>query len=874
MASIPSFTIINWNANGLRSKLAELIYFAQRRNSHIITISETRLSSKNNVYIPGYVIFRADGISPQRGVLLAIKTDLEPEQVSLPNNLGHLECIAAKINSPQGRIMITCVYNSPARVRPLEVNSLRTIFNQEARVIISGDLNARHTLWGCKSSNDNGRNLLTYCMQHGIEIVYPDEPTRYPTTSRAAPSVLDLVLVKGMSSATPTAISWHELSSDHNPVVVRFRKNVLIKKHTTWDVKRANWKNYRRRLCELCEIPTEINSPQHLDKLVESLTNDILVAARDSIPKKKVEFLGDQLPDSIRELIRVKNRARRNWNRYRDPAYHSEWNRLIGEVRYAVAQWRQKLWLDRISRLSNVDCSLWQFAKRLKGKKVPIGPLQGLQGLVYSPIEKAEMLADAYESQFTNLRPSSTEEILLEMEQAGSQSNSDEELFPPPIKPKNIKLAIKRVKLRKAPGHDGVLPIFVRNLPGKVHIILARIFQAIFDLKYFPSSWKLAEIIPVLKPCKDSRHVESYRPISLLSVLAKLAERFILDWLENEVEKRNILPNWQFGFRKRHSAVQQVARVVSYIKGRRMPTALVMLDVAKAFDSVWHFGLIAKLIRFGLPMKLCDTIKDFLANRKFRVRVNKDKSQWKQIRAGTPQGALLSPLLYALYTADIPTLRYAQIAQFADDTALFYSHRDARCLVRRIQEDLETVSEYLESWKLGLNKDKTDAILFTRKTRLLRNKIKLDDRMLDWNSSAKYLGVHLDKSLNWATHLKAVSSSGRIAAKIIWPLINKRSPLELDQKLNLYKAMVRPRLTYGAPLWWGHAAKTNVSLIERVETKTLRTIANPPPGINNYIIRAGLQIESLQDYIQQLKLKFHKRLITHTNPLITSIDLK
>lgn len=866
MANITNINIINWNANGLRYKLAELIYFAQIHDIHVISITETRLRPDIKINIPNYAVFRADGNSDQRGVLLAVKNDLNPQQISLPQNLKILEAVGASIHTSKGKVMFVSAYNSPASSKPLDVGSLGEIFRLETRVVISGDLNSRHSQWGCRTTNKNGRKLLNFTLQNNIELIYPSEPTRFPTTQRVSPSVLDLTLTKGLTNASTNCISCNALSSDHNPVKCQLKLQTTSNPITQFDIGRANWSKFRQILNEKIEIPTAIDSTTKLDHTVESLTNTIINAASASIPKKKVEFKIDKLPNHLRELIQTKNKVRKEWHKNRDPVSRGKWNKLCKEVKCEIAQWRQQIWKDRISKLTTQDNSIWQFVRKLKGKKAAIGPFTTSQGFEHCPLKKANLLADNYEKQFINQNQSPFEqEIIDELQNENSRSPQ----ISISIKPKHVIKAIKRVKLNKAPGYDGILPVFVKSLPGKVYVLLARIYQSIFDLEYFPSIWKNAEIVPVLKPGKSSSQPINYRPISLLPILGKISEQFILEWLEREANERKIIPNWQFGFRKNHSALQQVYRVVTYIKTNKpKPTAMVMLDIAKAFDSVWHSGLLVKLKRFGIPTQLCRIIKSFLENRQFRVRVDNIKSNWRPIRAGTPQGALLSPLLYSLYIADIPPPQNGELAQFADDTAVYYSHWNIICLVRRMRKELEKLTKYFQDWKLGLNKEKTEALIFTNKKKHLFWKIKYQDFTLNWAQTARYLGVILDRKLKWRPHIKHSSERGRLVAKAIWQLTGRRSALAPEQKVNLYKSLIRSRLTYGSQIWWGQTAKSNVALIERTENKTLRVIANPPPGINNYIIRTGLGIESISEHIDQLYKKFESRIRVHENPTL------
>lgn len=226
MAVSPHINILIWNANGIRHKLAELINFVKHHEIHLISISETLLNADIRLFLPGYSILRADSAAPGRGVLLAIRDDLKATRRSLPAT-GHLEAVAATIDSPSGRILVASIYNSPARTRPLQRNALLKVLNLNGKVILLGDFNSRHEVWGCQSRNANGRTLLDLSIQHDLEIIFPSEPTHFPTTPTARPSTLDLMIVKGIPSLEATATTYHELDSNHNPVIIKSKMSLF-----------------------------------------------------------------------------------------------------------------------------------------------------------------------------------------------------------------------------------------------------------------------------------------------------------------------------------------------------------------------------------------------------------------------------------------------------------------------------------------------------------------------------------------------------------------------------------------------------------------------------------------------------------------------
>ncbi|GBN71383.1 putative RNA-directed DNA polymerase from transposon BS [Araneus ventricosus] len=166
----------------------------------------------------------------------------------------------------------------------------------------------------------------------------------------------------------------------------------------------------------------------------------------------------------------------------------------------------------------------------------------------------------------------------------------------------------------------------IKNLPVRIILRITFIINCIFKFSYFPKSWKTAVVVPIYKQGKNAQIPDSYRPISLLSSLSKLAETVILHRLEAETE--NKLP-FQFGFRKGLSTTEQLIRMTEHIREgfiNRASTAAVFIDIAKAFDRVWIDGLIYKMHKLEIPRQLILLIQSYLKGRNFTIRVEKESS--------------------------------------------------------------------------------------------------------------------------------------------------------------------------------------------------------------------------------------------------------
>lgn len=225
---------------------------------------------------------------------------------------------------------------------------------------------------------------------------------------------------------------------------------------------------------------------------------------------------------------------------------------------------------------------------------------------------------------------------------------------------------------QKAPGYDLITGEVLKQLPRKGLVKLTRIINASLRFRYLPMLWKVAEMIMVPKPGKSPNEVSSYRPISLLPIMSKLFEKLLLKRLKVVIEENGVIPNHQFGFRDRHSTIDQVHRITNEIEKALeggMICSAIFLEVAQAFDKVWHEGLLCKL-DMHLTRQYVQLIKSYIEGRLFRVKQEDCYSELKDIQAGVPQGSVLGPVLYLLFTSDLPQTEGTTTTTFADDTAI------------------------------------------------------------------------------------------------------------------------------------------------------------------------------------------------------------
>ncbi|GBL93385.1 RNA-directed DNA polymerase from mobile element jockey, partial [Araneus ventricosus] len=205
---------------------------------------------------------------------------------------------------------------------------------------------------------------------------------------------------------------------------------------------------------------------------------------------------------------------------------------------------------------------------------------------------------------------------------------------------------------------------------------------------------------------------------------------------------------------------------------------------------------------------------------------------------------------------------------FADDSAVLAQGTTIKYILRTLQSFLVSLEEWLTKWRIAVNTDKTKAIIFRKGcSNFNPTNLELFDETIEWVTEVKYLGLIIDNKLTFRQHISYLKEKFWAKIYLCLPLIGRNSSLSLENKLILFKQVLRPILTYAAPIW-GLAAPSNRKKVQILQNKLLRIIVNAPWFIRNSVIHSDLQIESIDDHIQKLSRKFFSGIVDHPNNLI------
>ena len=441
-------------------------------------------------------------------------------------------------------------------------------------------------------------------------------------------------------------------------------------------------------------------------------------------------------------------------------------------------------------------------------------------------------------------------------------------IFLRPTNATEINNIINELPNKQSSGHDHVSNCLLKKLVFCLVEPLVIIFNKSLTEGTFPELMKIADVAPLHKG-KSKTLVTNYRPISLLLTISKVLEKIMYKRTYEHLNKTDQIYKSQYGFRAKHSCENAISELLGdVIKNRDMGihTVSVFLDLSKAFDTLQHNVLYEKLERYGIRGLSLEWFKSYLTDRSLRVKCKTSDdgemtySELHSVQYGTPQGSCLGPLLFLIFTNDIHLhLQYTSCILFADDTTLYYSHRNLNYAQWCITEDLAILSDWFRANKLTLNLEKTVSMLFSpkpgRSFPLVVNGIKIPQV-----SETKFLGVWIDERLTWKTHI------GKLEGKLkrnLGLLKRSKNLLPISAKRIVYYAHIYSHLTYCILLWGSNLPNATLSKLQNIQNKCVLEIKT---GELNSIYKS-LRILRVKEIIDLEQKKFGYKFINDLLPI-------
>ena len=763
-----TLNVCHANVRSMRaqSKLDEIKNMATVNNIDVITLSETWLSTidnDNSLKLSGYHnIIRNDRTSQIGGgvaiycadhINVTVREDLLSN--TLPTDCSHLW---VEIYLNHFKLLIGTYYRPPGQsavnrdafIDSLSYSIAKAVESNCTVIFITGDFNDRCEEWNSSHSESELVTRLVNLIQSSGLSQLVNTPTRITDTSR---SLLDLFITDCPNIINDITLLPPVSTSDHSVVLCKVKAPIL---------KSARYKRVVWEYDFLRNAPFDVGYDMFNDveDVVEYWIQLYKSTLQGYIPYKSVSIKSNDKPwitQEFKKLIRKRNRLWKRFKHTENPAdyqaYKKVRNAAVSLNRNNIKQYHANIELQ----MSN-SCSSkvwWQNVKKIISTKHShsIPPIQKNNILVNNDTEKATVFNEYFIEQ-CKLPPGADNHTLpLFTPQA------ENVLDIPHLRDGDILNILKSLPCGKATGPDGIGNRILASTAVSIFRPLCKLFNFCLSRQTFPSCWKVANVTPVHK--KESKtYCNNYRPISLLSNISKVFERAIYNIVNSYLTGNKLLNPKNAGFKKGDSTVNQLLYITDKIAAnldQGKEVRMVFLDAAKAFDKVWHKGLLFKLRQIGLSQNFVSWFTSYLTGRRQRVVINGASSPLLPIEAGVPQGSILGPLLFLVHVNDITDNLATDANLFADDTSLLEIVADPVLSAKRLNNDLSNLSIWAKQWLVSFNPSKTEVLTFTNKRNPPNHPVLyLDGNPLREVDTHIHLGLTLTRSLSWSKHIQKI----------------------------------------------------------------------------------------------------------------------
>ena len=411
--------------------------------------------------------------------------------------------------------------------------------------------------------------------------------------------------------------------------------------------------------------------------------------------------------------------------------------------------------------------------------------------------------------------------------------SSNKSLFLLPTSELEIIKIVRSLPSKLSSGHDNISNVLLKELIDILAPVLTMVFNKSLETGEFPEVMKLAEVVPLFKG-KEHYLSNNYRPISLLTTISKILEKIVYQRVYDNLTKTGQLYDNQYGFHEKHSCEHAIGQVLgNVLKGleNNLHSAVVLLDLSKAFDMIEHHILLKKLELYGIRGVTLSWFESYLTNRKLRVKCrttsnsNEAVSDEYVVNYGTPQGSCLGPLIFLIFVNDLNLhLENTECVQFADDTSLIFTHRNLVYLNYLVESQLSVIQDWFYANRLTLNIDKSSYLLYSNSR--IDNKrfsVSLSGITLPQVNQAKLLGAWIDDRLSWEHHVTTLLNKLKCGVGM---LCRSKHLLTVKAKKLLYFGQIQSNLNYCLVLWGPMIQKHLLDKITKMQRMAVQLI-NP-----------------------------------------------
>lgn len=732
----PSVRVYVINVEGIsRAKSDYLSQVSNELEIDLIMVQETHTGSMESLYsrgrIGGYVLIGAE-LHEKYGTAVYRKMTSQGVILVESSSIDNISLTAVRVND----LSLVNVYKPPNV--PWSSSVMKTYSHP---AVYCGDFNSHNTEWGYSVNDQQGEQVMEWSSLNELKLIYdPKERGTFHSARWNRDYNPDLCFASTNEEGIPLMVTRNVMNSfpnsQHRPVVLEIGLKIpLIQsvQRPRWNFRKANWKEFQTELDDVIRfIPPVATNYERFSRLT-------IGTAKKHVPRG---FRKEYVPCWGEETDRL----------YREFKESGD-QELADDLLKSLDNARRERWCETVETMTFARSSRkpWSLIRKLGAARPPnpndakIHPNRVARRI----IRMSKVPPDVKFSRNITRR-------YRELRKKTARTNEHSR----PFTSDDVDVALSATKTGKAAGFDSIYPEFLVNSGPRVRRWLASFFTDVMLNNTLPLLFKKTKIIALLKPGKSPQSADSYRPIALLSVMLKLLERLLFNRLSPLIDE--VVPHDQAGFRSGRSCTDQVLALTNYVESgfqRKLKTGVVFVDLTAAYDTVWKKGLLYKFLRVIPNLTICDLLCNMLSDRIFQVFLNDKSSSLLKLNNGLAQGSVMSPLLFNLYTSDLPPSNSRRF-MYADDIAYACQDKNYNQLNEILSSDMSLLIEYTRQWRLKPSITKTESSIFHLNNResMAELEVEFDGAVLAHNPTPKYLGVFLDRTLTFRTHLQKLRS--------------------------------------------------------------------------------------------------------------------
>lgn len=787
--------IFQCNIQSVEKNKAELARVLNKEEYTIGIISEcwTKEEFENRKYkisqYNNYYCSRFDGYG---GAMITVHNSVQSRTIEV-DTTDNIQCVGRYVSKFD--LAVLSVYVSPNTLaNEFKTFLLGMIKRVEGfkKVLIGGDMNSHHRLWDQFHSDARGAVLFDVINEEDLILMNTGEPTFVPAELNKKPSTIDLVMVSpGLYQDTSLEILQYGIGSRHLVLHI-----VISNVSPTTQKFFVNRKKVKEELEKL--------DGAQVDGLatLQQVTKRIMKKAKQKNRFEPKYWWSAE----VEEAWKNKNEARAKFNRSGTLEDLMEMKRLEGLFKRSRNEAMREKFREYVEEIepSTSSTELWMKINNLTGKRRKRNQVT----IVHEDEEAANKFLDAnfpFGDHYDGRICAAVNYDILNVELWNS--------------------ILSKKRKSTAPGPDGISYELLKSLKPEIRDNIIQDLNRMWKAGHVDTDMKKIKVIAIPKPGKNPEEIGNLRPISMLNCSLKIVNAAVLGQLNRFVHENAILPVTSFGFRKHSSTTTCLNYVINTINATKREGKIagaVFIDLSSAYNTVRTDTLETILCQYGSPVELTSWICNFLRERTVQIQVG-DKLVERSICDGLPQGDVLSPLLFNIYTAQLHDIQIdgVVLVQFADDFMAVVAGNSREQVQFRTQRFLDVFKVKSEKLNLKINENKTKVMLFQRNQKTLD--LKIGDMALETVNTHKYLGLIVDRSLTFGAHIREVKRSANDRVNMLKVISATKSGGHPQTLSLLYNAIVRSYMDYGASVY-ANSSKSNLEKLTVTNNACLRKI--------------------------------------------------